>query len=107
MSTVTLRDGNQVSEEIFKQVSESITDVLVDNCIALSELVEKCNDAGYEFIKNPLGDSAAILKKFGLMDDRERVNPDIKKIVLNSIEGSWKSLKFVDPLQSKEVSKII
>ena len=103
---VTLRNGSQVPQVTLISVYMNIEAAAQENFMALFDLVEKCKDAGYKFVTNPFGDSKAILKAHALIDENENVHDDIKTIVLNSVEGSGMSLKLVNPLQSKQISKM-
>jgi len=106
MSTVTLKDGSQVAEAVYASTTMNLRDVAEESSIALNDLVKKCKDANYKFTKNPFGDSKAILTGHALIGEDQEVHADVRKVVLNSIEGSGLNLKLVSPLKPEQVQKI-
>jgi hypothetical protein len=105
LAAVTLRDGSKVPQAMLTLTTVRMKALMQKNPIALFDLVEKCRNANFEFIKNPFCDSKALLTEHALVDQSGAVNEDVQKIVLNSIEGSYLTLKLVDPLQSKRIQK--
>lgn len=106
LTMATLRDGSQVPQVVVVTTSTNLRAATEENYVALFDLVEKCKDASYQFVVNPFGASKAILKKWALIDGSEKVHEDVRKIVLNSIEGEGLSLKLVNPLKSKNVTVV-
>ena len=107
-SIVTFEDGSAVAKAAFFTTRLSIESLVKNHPIALLELVGKCNNVGYKFIKS---ESITVLKEFGFMISNDRVHDDVKKIVLNCLKvtqsGENISVTFTYPLaQSKTVSKI-
>lgn len=102
----TLRDGYEVPQVTVVVTTRNLRAAAQENFVALFDLAEKCKDARYKFVSNAFGDSKAILKKWALIDESEKVNDDVRKIVLNSIEGEGLSLKLVSPLQSARVTVV-
>lgn len=105
VSMVTLKDGYQVSSVALNTTLLSMQKVKQESDFIFSDLVNKCKNSAFRFIKHPGGDSKASLTKLGLMDEDGTIHDDIKKIVLNSIEGWNLSLKIVSPIKG-EVSKL-
>lgn len=95
---VTLRDGSQVPEATLITTTVKLNEAFEESFVALVDLAKKCKNASHKFIRNPFGDSKAILKKLILIDESEEVYDDVRKIVLNSIEGEGLSLRLVNPL---------
>lgn len=106
LKVATLKDGSQVAQLALFTTTLNLKAVMQENVIVLSELVEKCKDANYQFVATFGVGSKAILTKHALMNEREEVHDDIQKIVLNSIEGSGLNLRLVSPLQSRQVQNI-
>ena len=106
LTLVTLKDGSQVFQGTFTAVTLSLKDAHKENPVALFDLVEKCKDAGHQLGSPPFGDSKSILTKRGLIDKNGEVHDAVKKIVLNSVEGSGIFLKLVNPLKPEQVSVI-
>jgi hypothetical protein len=102
----TLRDGSQVPQVTLVTTTMNLRAASEENFVALFDLAEKCKDASYRFVANSFGDSKSILKKWALIDGSEKVHDDVRKIVLNSIEGEGLSLKLVNPLQSARVAVV-
>ena len=99
VTMVTLKDGSQVPQVCLDTVSTHIQGLAKDKVFAFYDLVQKCKNAEHKILKTPFGDSTAILQAHELIDSTGRVHEDIRKIVLNSVEGSGLTLKFVDPTQ--------
>ncbi len=107
---VTLKDGSEVPYGLVVTTSEGISALLeTKNHIALIDLILKCKDDQYKFLPNVFLDSRPILKKYELINNDEQVPEAIRKIVLNSFEGSKISmlcLNFASPLHAKEIAKL-
>ncbi len=87
MSMVKLADGSQVSLQAFITIQMNIKNVAIENPFILMELMNKCKDVGYRFIKYSSFDSAKILKEhFLLIGDNETVHDDVRRIVLNCLK---------------------
>jgi hypothetical protein len=100
LATVSLKDGSRVAYNLVVIITMNLEAIIKEDFTALFDLVEKCKDSNYEFIANPLGDSKATLKKWGMIGRDDQVSEDLRKIVLNSVEGSGLSLRLVNPLGS-------
>ncbi len=106
LTLLTLKDGSQVYQGTVNAVTNSLKVAAKENPVALFDLVKKCKDAGHQFISSPFGDSKSILTKYGLIDKNGEVHDAVKKVVLNSVEGSGIFLKLVNPLQAERVSVV-
>jgi hypothetical protein len=102
---VTLRDGSQVSEAILitttMNIEAAAAAAAAEHCHVLSDLVEKCKDVGHRFVTDTSVDSKSILQQFNLINSNEQVDEDVRKIVLNLIEGSGLFLRLVNPIKKK------
>ncbi|MGD0664810.1 MAG: hypothetical protein ABSA17_03650 [Rhabdochlamydiaceae bacterium] len=105
LAAVTLRDGSKVPQAMLTLTTVRMKALMQKSPVALFDLVEKCRNVHFEFIKNPFCDSKALLTEHALVDQSGAVNEDVQKIVLNSIEGSYLTLKLVDPLQPNRIKK--
>lgn len=95
---VTLKDGSEVPKSTFDSVSKKLQQLKEEgNFGTLIDLFHRCQDPGYKFPQNIFQNSAMKLKEYSLLDENEQINPDIQKIVLNSLEGNGLSTHFVDP----------
>ena len=111
VAMVTLKDGSKVLNSDLISARMKIAVLSHKNYVALFNLVEKCRNVQHQFLKNPLDvskpwdDSKATLRAWNLIDGQGNVHESIRKIVLNSIEGSGLSMKFVNPIKNN-VSKL-
>lgn len=105
---LTLKDGYKVSSMVLAVTQISLEELHKKEFFAFYDLVEKCKNSGYKFVKHPfgLGDPKDILKKYDLIAEDETVDDDIREIVVNSVKGYGLSLTLVSPLQSKQITKI-
>lgn len=106
LTQVTLKDGSEVPLIILNWTKQNLESVKQQDSKALTELAKKCQDVNYKFTEDPFGKSRALLKTNFLIDKNEEVHPNVRKIVLNSIVRESTPLKWVDPLQSKQISKV-
>lgn len=100
MSIVTLKDGTQVPRDALNAISRKLN-ALDSEKIALYDLVNKCKTPLFAFVKNPAAKSKEILQRLELVDENEAIHDIVKKVVLNSIEGSGFSLRLVDPTKTE------
>ena len=84
IALVTLKDGTQVPEPVL--ISTLLLLEVRTVGVALFDLVKKCNEPDYKFIKTSFGDSQACLKKYALLDEDGKVSEIVKRIVLNGTE---------------------
>lgn len=106
---VTLRDGSQIDKGVLHTTFKNINDVSKKNFNALVELVEKCKDDNYQFLKPPYGNSEAVLLQYHFIEQGSpHIHELIKRVVLNSVEEEMEHirLRVVNPLYSKIVSKL-
>lgn len=94
--TAVLRDGSKVPA-----VAVSSTRILIDavrkvNDSALVELFRKCEDQNYKF---QMGNSKAVLVRFGFMDKDENIPDTVRKVVLNSLKEKEGKMAPVFPLK--------
>jgi hypothetical protein len=107
MSTVTLKDGSQVAEAVYASITMILRTVKEENPVAFSDLFRKCKYADTTFTTNRnYEDSKTILTRYALIGEDQEVHADVRKVVLNSIEGSGLNLKLVSPLKPEQVQKI-
>ncbi len=110
MSSVmsTLRDGSQVLKVTVDAVMSNLMGAREDNMIAVVDLVERCRDDSFSFFANPFCDSRLILRKYELINERGEVHDEVKKVVLNAVQGEDLSLKLVSPLfqEAREVTVV-
>lgn len=107
LAMTTLRDGSEVPMATLFTVTRNLKKAAEANSLALLELIKKCEDVEYAFAPNC--GSEAFLKEHSLIHETTgKIHEHIKNVVLNSIKVEWKkgSLKFVDPLQSKNVTVV-
>jgi hypothetical protein len=105
ITMATLRDGSKVAGSALHTVTRNIESVRQKNFLAFFDLVEKCKNPSYRFVVNPFADSKAILRKYGLIDENDRVHDDVRNIVINSIQGDGLSIELISPIK-KEVTPI-
>jgi hypothetical protein len=101
----TLKDGYGV-DPLTLQITRSNLHFLLDASLsALIDLVEKCKNPGHNFVRGPDGDSSIILRERCLIDNTGTVvSEEVRRIVMNSIEGSGQSLKLVSPIKGNQLS---
>jgi hypothetical protein len=106
-ATVTLNDGSKVHQGTCTAVTLNLKVIKEENSNALAALVEKCKDVKYRFPDSPEGDKCrTILQEYDfIVNDADAVDPEIRKIVLNSVEGSGASLRLINPIK-KDVSQL-
>jgi hypothetical protein len=103
--SLRLKDGYQVSEGSLTAVKMNLDQLKERHLAALIDLVKKCQDPSHEFLPTPFGDSSEILRDYALLNnDDEIIHEDVRRIVLNSIEGSGQKLKLVSPLDKNRVT---
>lgn len=103
LTMVSLKDGSQVPLIIFNHNTKNLKALEAQNPAALFELVQKCRDVNYKFAKN---ETIPLLKAFFLLQENEAIHINVRNVVLNSFEVESESLKWVEPLESKNVSEI-
>lgn len=107
MNMVTLRDGSEVSEPIYKLAIDAITEAWksnnIDRLLSIVELVEKCKDSKFQFSDRIYTD---LLKKAGLINREGVIPEDIQKIALNCCKGQGLEMQLVDPLIPQRVTEI-
>lgn len=96
-SMVTLKDGSEVPQTTLTKVTDQLKKLKETDFGTLIDLFEKCKDKDYKFSTNLFQNSELQLKELSLMQDNGEINPDIQKIVLNSLEGRGLATKFIDP----------
>src|ERR1051326_7149691 len=105
MAVMTLKDGYQIPEASFKTIKMNIENLKDTDLDALIDLVEKCKNPHHSFSRTHQSDSSIILIERSLINKRnEVVHEDVRRIVLNSIERSGQSIRFVNPL--KETNRV-
>ena len=88
MTQVTLRDGVRVPMALVSQISYQLQQLEKENAVALWDLAMKCKNASHQIGPIPGDlDPLSTLQNYGFLDQNERIVPDIKRIVLNSIEN--------------------
>lgn len=105
VTMVRLRDGSQVPNELVSTTTKNLKGVEKEDLYALLDLVTKCKNPSYLFFKNPFSDSRAILESWTLIKG-DQVDDSVTKIVLNSIEVSGLSYKFVNPFHKEQIEVI-
>lgn len=98
---ITLMNGAQVPRAFLYKTSQNLASIANQNDV-LFELLEKCKDPEYQLSSN----SREILKKIALIDDEDRIDDDVKAIVLHSLEGSRQSMKYTNPLRPRRISRL-
>lgn len=97
LSMVTLKDGSQISQQTVASITINIQDANKENPTALYDLVEKCKNENYKLTR--ICNSEFTLTNHALIDLDKKIHPDVKRVVLNSVEGSGRSLRIVSPLK--------
>ncbi len=106
VTSVVLKDGSIVSETDLVSVSMALKELYEGEYLALFDLVKKCRNAGFQIPTSQFGDSKKVLLKHKLVNEDGQVHDDVRKIVLNSIQGSGLELKLVSLLSEKGVSMV-
>jgi len=104
MTTVTLKDGYEVLKASFEITRMTIQNLQDTHLEAFIDLVEKCRNPNFIFSRTEQGDSSIpLMERFLITKKNEIINEDVRRIVLNSIEGSGRTIQLVNPIKATQM----
>lgn len=104
MTSIVLKDGSLVSEADLDSVSMTLKKLYQSEYLALFDLVKKCSNIEFQIPSSQYADSKKVLIKENLINKDGQVHDEVRRIVLNSVQGSGLELRLINPLSNKGVS---
>ena len=97
-SSVELRDGSYVPYDCYLATCHAIDSLKVGDKTAVYALLQKCLEKKEpEFFE----ESRPTLQKYYLIDGNDNVDPSVKKVVLNALQGSkFKDMEVRNPAKA-------
>jgi hypothetical protein len=93
MESITLRTGATALLPVVATTMLTLERLVRENPLAFYDLAMLCRDASYR----PFGSNADLLESLG-MTDRERVDSQVRDIVLAAVEGDDLAMRLVSPV---------
>ena len=95
---IKLKDGTYIPEAIAKVLSISLKGLMQNNPIAFYEFVTKCRNSDHEMF----GNTPEVLQSLSLIEQDGQIRNEVKKFVLNSVEGENLEMRLVNPVKQEQ-----